>query len=125
MYQASCFGWVVDATSGQAIAFGGDPLYVAMRDANPSHLKNQSIDYGAMFHTQLMLKKQGGVGLDPAKQALVNRYTDNATDKVVLRGILKDVLLQSLRESHIHDCYSSLSSGIVQVKFILTRTLSR
>lgn len=58
VYQVSCFGWIVDVTSGQAIAFGGDLLYVAMRDANPSQLKNQSTDYGVMFHTQLMLKKQ-------------------------------------------------------------------
>lgn len=91
--------------SARAVAFGGDLLYVAMKDANPSQLKSQSVDYGTMIHSQLMLKKQGGVALDPAKQGMVNRYLNEGTDKVVLRGLLKDIWLHSLREllySHIY-----------------------
>ena len=70
--------------SARAIAFGCDPLYVDVKEANASHIKAQSVDYGAMFHTQLMLKKQGGIALDPAKQVMVNRYKDSGTDKTVL-----------------------------------------
>lgn len=69
-----------------------------MRDANPAHVKGQAVDYGTMFHSELMLQNQGGNVLDPVKQALVNRFVDDGTDKVVLRGLLKDILLLSLRK---------------------------
>ena len=58
--------------SARAVAFGGDPLYVAMKDANPLQLKSQSVNYGTMIHSQLMLKKQGGVAFDLVKQGMVN-----------------------------------------------------
>ena len=72
VYSVSCFGWIVDAISACAVAFGGDPLYLAMKDANPAHLKSQSVDYGMLIHTQLMEKKLGGAGLDFAKAKVIN-----------------------------------------------------
>ncbi|KAE9384889.1 hypothetical protein BT96DRAFT_950244 [Gymnopus androsaceus JB14] len=116
----SCFGWIVDAVSVRAVAFGGDPLYVAMKDANRLQLKSQSVDYGTMIHSQLMLKKQGGVALDPAKQGMVNRYLNEGTDKVVLRGLLKDIWLHSLHEllySHIYMYTLILSLDYKQMKW--------
>ncbi|KAJ3714518.1 hypothetical protein C8R42DRAFT_726523 [Lentinula raphanica] len=91
-------GWIVDPVSAQAVPWGSDPLYVALRNSNPAQITAQAVDYGTMFHTQLMLQDQAGAVLDPAKQALVNRFVDEGTDKEVLRGLLKDVLLMSLRD---------------------------
>lgn len=98
VYETSCFGWVVDAASSNAVAFGGDPLYVAMKEVYPSQLKSQTVDYGSMIHTQYMAKQQNGVGLDPTTQALVNQYKGEGTDKVALRRLLKDIWLHSLRK---------------------------
>ncbi|KAE9405475.1 hypothetical protein BT96DRAFT_988510 [Gymnopus androsaceus JB14] len=106
-----CFGWIVDAVSARAIAFGGDPLYVAMKDANPSQLKSQSVNYGTMIHSQLMLKKQGGVALNLVKQGMVNQYLNEGTDKVVLCGLLKDIWLHSLREVHPNKDYKQMKWG--------------
>ncbi|KAJ3711461.1 hypothetical protein DFJ43DRAFT_1161736 [Lentinula guzmanii] len=99
--QLCSIGSLVDPVSALAVPWGADPLYVAMRDANPAQVTAQAIDYGTMFHSQLMLQKQGGLGLDPVKQGLVNRFVDDGTDKVVLRGLLKDVLLLSLQETDV------------------------
>ena len=96
VYQVSVFGWVVDAVSAKAIAFGADPLFKAMRDAEPTHMKNQSVNYGTMIHTQLMKQLQGGDNLDPAKGILVNRFHKAGNNHELLRGILKDVWLESL-----------------------------
>ncbi|KAJ3816205.1 hypothetical protein F5880DRAFT_1619635 [Lentinula raphanica] len=96
--QLCSIGWIVDPVSALAVPWGSDPLYAAMRDTNPAQITAQAVDYGTMFHSQLMLQNQAGAALDPAKQALVNRYVDEGTDKNVLRGLLKDVLLMSLRQ---------------------------
>lgn len=82
----------------QTIAWGGDPLYVGMKRTNPARIKSQCADYGSMIHNEYMLQKQGGVGLDSAKQTLVNKYKEEGTNKVVLRGLLKDLWLHSLRK---------------------------
>ncbi|KAE9386992.1 hypothetical protein BT96DRAFT_948701 [Gymnopus androsaceus JB14] len=119
VYQVSCFGWIVNAVSACAVAFGGDPLYVTMKDANPLQLKSQSVDYGTMIHSQLMLKKQGGVALNPAKQGMVNQYLNKGTDKVVLHGLLKDIWLHSLHEllySH-YICEVHLNKDYKQMKW--------
>ena len=96
VYQVSVFSWVVDAMSAKVIAFGADPLFKAMRDAEPTHMKNQSVDYGTMIHTQLMKQLQGGDNLDPAKGILVNCFHKAGNNHELLRGILKDVWLESL-----------------------------
>ncbi|KAJ3725302.1 hypothetical protein C8R42DRAFT_640187 [Lentinula raphanica] len=90
-------GWLIDPVSALAVPWGADPLYLAMRSTNPTQITTQAVDYGSMFHYQLMLQNQNGISLDPAKQALVNRFVDNSNNKAVLRGLLKDILLMSLR----------------------------
>ncbi|KAJ3780711.1 hypothetical protein GGU10DRAFT_380302 [Lentinula aff. detonsa] len=109
--QLCSIGWLVDPVSALAVPWGADPLYVAMRDANPAQVTAQAVDYGTMFHSQLMLQKQGGLGLDPVKQGLVNRFVDDGTDKVVLRGLLKDVLLLSLREIRPNKDFKQMKWG--------------
>ncbi|KAJ3966098.1 hypothetical protein EV361DRAFT_872674 [Lentinula raphanica] len=51
-----------------------------------------------MFHNQLIIQSQADVGLDSAKQVLINHFMEDSTDKIVFQGLLKDVLLMSLRE---------------------------
>ncbi|KAJ3792263.1 hypothetical protein GGU11DRAFT_760902 [Lentinula aff. detonsa] len=109
--QLCSIGWLVDPVSALAVPWGADPLYVAMRDANPAQVTAQAVNYGTMFHSQLMLQKQGGLGLDPVKQGLVNRFVDDGTDKVVLRGLLKDVLLLSLREIRPNKDFKQMKWG--------------
>lgn len=102
-------GWSIDPVSSKATPWGGDPLFVAMRAANPSQLLGQAIDYGTMFHTEYMLMKRGGAGLDPAKQSVVNSFLAARADKVVLRRLLKDIFVWSLRELFlVVYCYDSL-----------------
>lgn len=69
-----------------------------MKNDNPSHLKSASTDYGALIRNQLILRKTGGSGLDLAKAKVIKQYNAEGTNKTVLRGLLKDVLLESLRE---------------------------
>ncbi|KAJ3738367.1 hypothetical protein EV360DRAFT_90566 [Lentinula raphanica] len=109
--QLCSFGWIVDPVSAQAVPWGADPLFLALRDANPAQISVQAVDYGTMFHSQLMLENQAGVSLDPAKQALVNRFVDDGTNKVVLRGLVKDVLLMSLREIHPNKEFKQMKWG--------------
>lgn len=42
--------------------------------------------------------KQGGMGLAPEKQAVVNDFDTNGSDKETLRKLLKNVLILSLRK---------------------------
>ncbi|KAJ3832488.1 hypothetical protein F5878DRAFT_668904, partial [Lentinula raphanica] len=105
------FGWLIDPVSAQAIPWGGDPLYLAMRNANPAQITTQAIDYGSMFHNQLMVQNQDDVGLDPVKQALVNRFLEEGNNKEVLRALLKDILLMSLREIHPHNDIKQMKWG--------------
>ncbi|KAE9387449.1 hypothetical protein BT96DRAFT_948352 [Gymnopus androsaceus JB14] len=70
-YQVSCFGWIVDRVSAQAVAFGSDPYYLSMKEDNPLQMRDQCVDYGTMIHVQLMRKKQGTL-LDPRKQKIIN-----------------------------------------------------
>lgn len=98
VYEASCFGWIVDAGSTRTVAFGGDPLYLGMKNNHPSQLKSASTDYGSLIHSQLMLRKTGGTGLDLAKARVIKEYNAEGTKKTVLRRLLRDILLESLRE---------------------------
>lgn len=82
----------------EAICWGADPLFLAMRAGNPSQLLGQSKDYGSMFHAQYMDMKGSGASLDPVKQAVVTRFEAEGTKKNVLRGLLKDILIWSLRK---------------------------
>lgn len=72
VYQASCFGWIVDAVTSRTVAFGGDPLYVGMKNTYLAQLKSQTTDYGSMIHQQYMLKQQGGVG--PTKGLVLSKH---------------------------------------------------
>lgn len=105
MYGASVFGFIVDPVTARAMAFGADPLYVAMKETNPSHLRAQLVDYGTMIHSELM-KTKGGEYLDPAKQAIVRRFNNAGNDHETLRAILKDIWLHnlstSLRTHYVH-----------------------
>ncbi|KAJ3729337.1 hypothetical protein C8R42DRAFT_715640 [Lentinula raphanica] len=114
-HQLCGIGWLIDPVSAVAVPWGADPLYIAMRDANPAQITAQAVDYGSMFHNQLMVQNESSVGLDPDKQALVNRFLEDGNNKVVLRGLLKDVLLWSLRERWFNSTsdLSSLNSSCI------------
>lgn len=94
--QICVMGWSIDPVLGNATVWGADPLFVAMRAANPSQISGQIADYGTMFHTEYMNMKQGRAGLAPEKQAIVNQFPK--ANKEDLRKLLKDVLIWSLRE---------------------------
>ncbi|KAJ3963822.1 hypothetical protein EV361DRAFT_956580 [Lentinula raphanica] len=104
-------GWLVDPVSALAVPWGSDPLYIAMRDANPAQITAQAVDYGSMFHNQLMVQSQSNAGLDPEKQVLVNRFMEDGNNKVVLRGLLKDVLLWSLRDTRPNKDFKQMKWG--------------
>lgn len=91
-------GWLIDPVSSNAVLWGGDPLFIAMRASNPSQILGQATDYGSMFHTQFMNMKSFGAGLDPDKQSVITRFKADPKNKITLRGCLKDVLIWSLRK---------------------------
>lgn len=89
-------GWLIDPVSSNAVLWGGDPLFIAMRASNPSQILGQATDYGSMFHTQYMNMKSFGAGLDPEKQSVVTHFKADPKNKITLRGCLKDVFIWSL-----------------------------
>lgn len=91
-------GWLIDPVLSNAVPWGGDPLFVAMRAANPTQISGQAVDYGSMFHTEYMEMKQGRTGLAPEKQAVVKDFEANGSDKETLRKLVKNILLLSLRK---------------------------
>ncbi|KAF9070982.1 hypothetical protein BDP27DRAFT_1362213 [Rhodocollybia butyracea] len=94
-YGVSVFGFVVDPVTSRALAFGADPMSLAMREANPSHLRAQLYDYGAMIHLELMKKKCGDY-LEAAKLSIIGRFHTVGSDHEALRTVLKDIWLHNL-----------------------------
>ncbi|KAJ3817433.1 hypothetical protein F5880DRAFT_1618279 [Lentinula raphanica] len=82
-----------------------------MRDANPAQISTQAINDKSMFHNQLMIQSQADVGLNPAKQVLINRFMEDGTDKIVFQGLLKDVLLMSLGEILLNKEFKQMKWG--------------
>ncbi|KAJ3751628.1 hypothetical protein EV360DRAFT_76064 [Lentinula raphanica] len=64
-----------------------------------------------MFHNQLIIQSQADVGLDSAKQVLINHFMEDSTDKIVFQGLLKDVLLMSLREILLNKEFKQMKWG--------------
>lgn len=81
----------------RAVAFGSDPYYLGMKEEYPTQMRDAAADYGSMIHQQLMRRKEGAT-LDPRKQRIINKYSNEKTDKTTLRALVKDIWIDDLRE---------------------------
>lgn len=82
----------------RAVAFESDPHYLGMKEEYATQMRDAAADYGSMIHQQLMHRKQG-TSLDPRKQRIVNKYSNDKTGKAALRALVKDIWIDDLHES--------------------------